>query len=204
MNTFEEFLPPETKCLSPIGEDVLITGIKKELLPDFVTAICRKPQAYTGHPFIIEAAIAFGGPIIEISPEPVLIRFANRIPLLYDQYADVSAKVIRSFNWRMYKVPENAKLAIITHIASTKVPYRTAGKESIADRLELEREIRLAIQFCARRLREFLSQVEREEKTAKRTSIFEKYMPYIAQFATKLSGEKNIPSIDFVSNGKQD
>jgi DNA topoisomerase-6 subunit B len=101
----------------------------------------------------------------------------------------------------MYKVPDNSKLAIITHIASTKVPYRTAGKESISDRPEIEREVRLAMQVCARKLRIYLSRVEREKRTAIRTSIFEKYMPYIAQFATRLSGSKNVPSTDFISQG---
>jgi DNA topoisomerase-6 subunit B len=201
MNNFEDFLSPETKCLSPIGEEVLMAGIQKELEPVFITAITRKPQAYTGHPFVVEVAFAYGGPIIEKSSEPVLYRFANRIPLLYDQYADVAAKVIRGFNWRMYKVPDNNQLAIITHIASTKVPYRTAGKESIADREEIEKEFKLAMQVCARKLRIYLSRIEREERTAKRTSIFVKYMPYIAEFATQLSGKKEVPPIDFVGKG---
>ncbi len=202
MNTFEDFLSPETKCLSPIGEEVLTAGIQKELEPDFITTVTRKPQAYSGHPFIVEVAMAFGGNIIERSSEPTLYRFANRIPLLYDQYADVCAKIIRTFNWRMYKVHDNSKLAIITHIASTKVPYRTAGKESISDREELEREVRLAMQVCARKLRVYLSRVEREERSKIRISIFEKYMPYIAQFATKLSGKKEVPSLDFVYENK--
>ena len=201
MNNFEEFLAPETKCLSPIGEEVLIAGIKKELQPDFVTAVTRKPQAYLGHPFVVEVAFAYGGNQIERTSEPILFRYANRIPLLYDQYADVSAKVIRGFNWRMYKVPDNNQLAIITHIASTKVPYRTAGKESISDQEELEKEVRLAMQVCARKLRIYLSRIEREERQAKRTSIFEKYLPYIAQFATRLGGKKEVPSTDFISLG---
>lgn len=201
MNSYENFLAPETKCLSPIGEEVLLAGIKKELEPNFMTAITRKPQAYSGHPFVVEVAFAYGGNNIERSNEPTLFRYANRIPLLYDQYADVSAKVVRTFNWRMYKVPDNAQLAIITHIASTKVPYRTAGKESIADREELEKEVRLAMQVCARKLRIYLSRIEREERQAKRTSVFEKYLPYIAKFATRLSGKKEVPSTDFVSSG---
>ncbi|NHJ47312.1 MAG: DNA topoisomerase VI subunit B [Asgard group archaeon] len=204
MNSYEDFLSPETKCLSPIGEEVLIAGINKELSPDFVSAITRKPQAFSGHPFVVEIAMAYGGPVIETSSEPSLFRYANRIPLLYDQYADVSAKVTRSFNWRMYKVPDNSKLAIITHIASTKVPYRTAGKESISDRPEIEREVRLAMQVCARKLRIYLSRVEREKRTAIRTSIFEKYMPFIAQFATRLSGSKNTPSVDFIAKGTKE
>ncbi|MFW9923709.1 MAG: DNA topoisomerase VI subunit B [Candidatus Thorarchaeota archaeon] len=202
MNTFEDFLAPETKCLSPIGEEVLIAGIKKELQPDFVTAVTRKPSAYQGHPFVVEVAFAYGGNIIEKTAEPMLFRYANRIPLLYDQYADVSAKVVRSFGWKMYKVSDNSPLAVITHIASTKVPYRTAGKESIADREELEREIRLAMQVCARKLRIHLSRIEREERQQKRTSIFEKYLPYIAKFATRLSGKSEMPPLNFISKIK--
>lgn len=203
MNNYEDFLSPETKCLSPIGEEVLIAGIKKELDPVFVSAVTRKPQAYSGHPFVVEVAFAYGGEHIEKSSEPTLYRYANRIPLLYDQYADVSAKVIRNFNWRSYKVPDSAPLAIITHIASTKVPYRTAGKESIADREELEKEVRLAMQVCARKLRVYLSRIEREERQARRESIFDKYLPYIAQFATKLSGKKKVPDFDEIIKSKK-
>jgi DNA topoisomerase-6 subunit B len=199
MNDYEDFLAPETKCLSPIGEDVLIAGIEKELNPDFVTAVTRSPEAYSGHPFIIEIAMAFGGEKIPKEADPTLYRFANRIPLLYDQYADVSAKVIRDINWRMYKVPDQSRFAIITHLASTKVPYRTAGKESIADREEIEHEIKLAMQYCARKLRVYLSKIERQERQARRASVFEKYMPYVAKFATRLSGKKKEPTIDFVS-----
>jgi DNA topoisomerase-6 subunit B len=101
-------------------------------------------------------------------------------------------------NWNLYKVPDNAPMAIITHIASTKIPYRTAGKESIADNEEIEKEIKLAIQQCARKLRIYLSRVQRQKKQARRQSIYQKYVPYIAQFATRLSGKKKIPSVSFI------
>lgn len=200
---FDDFLAPETKCLSPIGEEVLLAGVKKELKPDFASAVTRNPEAYSGHPFIVEVAMAYGGPKIEKSPDPTLYRFANRIPLLYDEYADVSAKVIRNFNWRLYKLPDTAPLAVITHIASTKIPYRTAGKESIADREELEHEIHLAMGVCARKLRVYLSKIEREKRKARRISVFDKYMPYIAKFATKLSGKKKVPPLDFVGSSSE-
>ncbi|MEA2070183.1 MAG: DNA topoisomerase VI subunit B [Asgard group archaeon] len=204
MNDYDDFLSPETKCLSPIGEDVLIAGVKKELEPDFVSAVTRKPEAYSGHPFIVEVAFAYGGDKIEKQSEPTLYRYANRIPLLYDEYADVSAKVIRSFNWRLYKVPDSARLAVITHIASTKIPYRTAGKESIADREELEHEIKLAMQVCARKLRIYLSKIERKKRKARRHSVYEKYLPYIAQFATKLSGHKKEPDLENILEKKDE
>jgi DNA topoisomerase-6 subunit B len=198
MNDYDGFLKPTTKCLSPITEKVLKAGIKKELQPDFFAAVTRKPQAYSGHPFIVEVAIGYGGPHLSKSNDIQLFRFANRIPLLYDEFSDVSAKVIRDMNWNLYKVPDHAPMAIITHIASTKIPYRTAGKESIANIEELEKEIKLAIQQCARKLRIYLSRVQRQKKQAKRQSIYQKYVPFIAQFATRLSGKKEIPSLSFM------
>ena len=79
------------------------TGILKELKPEFIAVSQRKPSTYAGHPFIVETAIAYGGDIPK-KDDIVVYRFANKIPLLYDEASDVSVRVIRSINWRRYKV----------------------------------------------------------------------------------------------------
>jgi DNA topoisomerase-6 subunit B len=195
MKRFTDFLPPDASCLSPLGEDLLRTGILKELKPEFTAVSQRKPATYAGHPFIIETAIAYGGEIPR-KDDIVVYRFANRIPLLYDEASDVSVRVIRSINWRRYKVSSGMPIAILVHLCSTKVPYKTVGKEFIADRPEVKAEVLNGIREVARRLQTFLAKREHVAKEKKRLSVFAKYLPKIARFSTDLAGKTQEPNIE--------
>ncbi|KPV62378.1 MAG: Type 2 DNA topoisomerase 6 subunit B [Candidatus Bathyarchaeota archaeon BA1] len=195
MGEFDRFLPPDTSCLSPIGEELLEAGILKEMKPDFVAVHQRKPSTYSGHPFIVETAIAYGGNVPK-KEDIVLYRFANRIPLLYDEASDVSWSIIKEINWRRYKVTPDMPIAVLVHICSTKVPYKTVGKEFIADRPEVKGEILNGIREVARQLQHFLTRREHAEKEKRRLATFSKYLPKIARFSTELSGEREPPDIN--------
>jgi DNA topoisomerase-6 subunit B len=194
LKKFREFLPPNASCLSPLGEKLLRAGILKELKPEFVAVHQRKPSTYAGHPFIIEVGIAYGGEIPK-KGSFLIYRFANRIPLLYDEASDVSVKVITSMNWRRYKVTPDMPIAILVHICSTKVPYKTVGKEFIADRPEVRREVANGLRRVARRLQRFLTRREHVDRERKRLGVFSKYLPKIAQFSTQLAGKEKQPDI---------
>jgi DNA topoisomerase-6 subunit B len=195
LRRFKDFLPPDASCLSPLGEELLKAGIQKELNPEFIAVHQRKPATYAGHPFIIEAGIAYAGEIPRRGSF-LVYRFANKIPLLYDEASDVSVKVITDMNWRRYHVSPDMPLAIVVHICSTKVPYKTVGKEFIADRVEVRREIANALREVARQVQLFLSKREHVDRERKRLGVFSKYLPKIAQFSTELAGKKNVPDIE--------
>lgn len=192
MKTYKGFLPPDAKCLSPLGEELLEAGIRKELNPDFVKVVQRPPSSYGGHPFIVEVGIAYGGNVPR-SEEIILYRFANKIPLLFDEYKDVSAKVIRSIKWSRYKIKPGMPIAIFVHLVSTNIPFKTAGKEFIADRPEIEVEIRRGILECARALMRFLQKKERVAREKLRLSIYEKFLPLIVRDITVLADEEKEP-----------
>ncbi|MGB9134921.1 MAG: DNA topoisomerase VI subunit B [Candidatus Bathyarchaeia archaeon] len=194
MKRFEEFRPPSAGCLSPLGEELLKAGILKELKPEFISICQRKPSTYSGHPFVIEAAIAYGGEVPK-KGDFVLYRFANRIPLLYDEASDVSYIVVKSMNWRRYRVTPEMSIAVLVHICSTKIPYKTVGKEFIADRPEVKKEILNGIREAARHLQRYLSKQEHVERDKRRLGIFVKYLPKIAKFATDLAGREKEPNI---------
>ncbi|WXG43402.1 MAG: DNA topoisomerase VI subunit B [Promethearchaeati archaeon SRVP18_Atabeyarchaeia-1] len=177
MEKYDKFLPPDPRCLSPIGEEILITGIKKELSPAFVTAVSRSPSVYGGHAFIVEVALAYGG---QIANGINLYRFSNRIPLLYDEGSDVTSKVSRELDWRRYHISQEMPIAIFIHLASTKIPYKTVGKEYIAEVDEIKREIDLGLKECARRLSIWLSKRERSEYVAKRLTMLRDFYAFIA------------------------
>jgi DNA topoisomerase-6 subunit B len=192
LHRYNGFLQPDASCLSPLGEEILMAGIKKELEPEFITTTTRPPSAYSGFPFIVEVGLAYGGKILPKGLK--LFRFANRIPLLYDEANDVVSKVLNEeIDWRRYKIPEDAPLAIITHVCSTKIPYKTVGKEYLADRPELERELKNAIREVLRKLSLYLSRKVSIEMDKRRFNIYGKYLPLIAKFSKELSGAKKLP-----------
>ncbi|MDG6979118.1 MAG: DNA topoisomerase VI subunit B [Nitrososphaerota archaeon] len=192
LQRFQEFLPPDASCLSPVGEQILSTGILKELEPEFSTVVARPPSSYSGFPFLVEVGLVYGGKVLE--PGRKLFRFANRIPLLYDESSDVSFRVLNEeIDWRRYHVPDEAPVAVITHICSTKVPYKTVGKEYIADRPEIEAEIRNAVREALRRLSLYLSKKGSMEAVQRKMNIYGKYLPLIARFSQELAGEKRPP-----------
>ncbi len=198
MRDFKSFLPPDSSCLSPLGEELLQAGIRKELNPEFLAVEQRGASAYSGFPFIIEVAIAYGGDVPN-SSNVGLYRFANRIPLLYDEASDISRIVINEqTNWRNYKVSTDMPVAVVVHICSTKIPYKTVGKEFIADRPEVAREIKNAISSVARKLAIFLTRKISVEHEKRRVDVFARYLPKIAKFSADLAGEQQKTESEYV------
>ncbi len=178
MKSFDKWRRPRPTTLSPIGEELLKEGVKNILRPSFVKAVTRPPSSYGGHPFIVEVAVAYGG---EIPPQdrPLVLRFANKMPLLYDEGVDVSRKVVDEIDWSVYKVKFPAPLAVITHVCSTKIPFKGVGKEAIADVPEVERELEIAIREAARRLRAYITRMERLHEIQKKEATIRRYMPEV-------------------------
>jgi DNA topoisomerase-6 subunit B len=197
---YEAFKRPDPSCLSPIGEELLENGIRKELgltKDDFLKVVTRAPSTYLGFPFIVEVAIATGKSIQrQFKGGTTIIRFANRIPLLFDESSGVIWKVVnRNIHWDTYKVTSDTPMVVVVHVCSTKIPYKTVGKEYMADQPAVEKEITNAIRTAARSLRLFISRSVRIAREKRRLDIFGKYLPKIAEFATKLSDKEEPPDI---------
>ena len=193
LQTYEGFRAPDPTCLAPLGAEPLEKGIDRFFEPDFKAVVQRTASAYSGFPFIIEMGIAYGGNIQSRGTK--VYRFANRIPLLYDEGSDVVLKVVNDTDWGRYKVKnDSAPMVVVSHICSTRVPYKTVGKENVADRPEIEKELRLALQFLSRKLSGYMSKKGQAEMAKKRANLYSKYLPLVAQFCTELSGNKKEPN----------
>lgn len=192
LQKFEEFLAPDPSCLAPLGEEPLSKGIMKFFNPEFAAVWQRNASAYSGFPFVVEMGIAYGG---DIPPTGLKVyRFANRIPLLYDEGSDVVLKIVNETEWSRYKIKGDPPLVIVSHICSTRIPYKTVGKENVADRPELEKELKNALQYLARKLAVHMSRQGAADMAKKRANLYSKYVPLIAQFATELAGKKKEPN----------
>ncbi len=194
MKEFEGFLPPDARCLSPLGPDLMEAGIKRVLNPEYVAVNERPPSSYSGHPFIVECGAAYGGSVPKTDGF-LLYRYANRIPLLYDAYSDVSFKVVQSVNWSRYKLRPTMPVAFFIHVVSTKIPFKTLGKEYIAAIPEIEHEIKLGLMECGRMLARYLRRKERIERQDRRMDHYRRYLPLILRDITELGGYKRKPAL---------
>ncbi len=191
---------PSTDCLSPIGSESVEKGLKKEVMPEFVTAITRPPTVYAGRPFQIEVGIAYGGNIDKEGAIQIY-RFANKMPLLYDQSACAITKAIIQTDWKRYGLNQSGggmpsgPVAISVHLASVWVPYTSEGKEAIASYPEIIKEIKLAIQEAGRKLGMFLSARHREHMLREKASIFQRYAEDLVAALANLT-EKPIAEIN--------
>ena len=180
-----KIISPPTDCLSPIGQHELEKGLKKEIDAEFFATITRPASVYRGNPFIIEAGIAYGGrQTAEGSAR--LLRYANRVPLLYQQSACAVTKSVTSTLWRNYGLQQSANslpvgpITILIHIASVWVPFTSESKEAIAHYPEIIKEIKLALQECGRKLSVYVHKKKRIFAESKKRSYIETYIPHVA------------------------
>ncbi len=185
-----KLMRPPTDCLAPIGEAAILAGLQKEVSADFYTALTRAPEVYRGNPFQVEAGLAYVTPGAHpalSAEEPVrILRFANKVPLLYMAGACAILKAATSVNWKNYGLtqPRGAlpigPLVILVHIASVWVPFTSESKEAIAHYPEIIREITFALQECGRRLAVHLSRRRRQAEMERKKNYIELYLPHLA------------------------
>jgi len=200
-----KIMAPSTDSVIPIGEENILRGLQSVVKADFYTAVSRPPAVYRGNPFIIEAGLAYGKPSEETPPQLTLgetagsvelgeedtgelvrlLRFANRVPLLYQQSACSMYRAMVTTNWRSYGLSQSqgalptGPVVVMIHMASVWVPFTSESKEAVAHYPEIIKEIKLAVQECGRRLSRYLNRQRREHDESKKRSYIERYIPHI-------------------------
>ncbi len=208
-----KIMAPPTNCLSPIGERAILSGLYQQIKGEFYTAVSRPPAVYRGNPFVIEAGLAYGRgpeqnggqekkaiPLAEGEGEQDdhglarLIRYANRVPLLYQPAACAIHKSVLDTTWRNYGVAQSrgalpgGPMVIFVHMASVWVPFTSESKEAIAEYDEVRKEITLALRECGRRLGAFLRRREQAQSEDRRRNIFELYIEEVVESCNRLKG----------------
>ena len=199
-----KIMAPQTDCLSPIGDTLIKKGLMHVLdglRPDYyATPVSRSPKSVNGNPFIVEAGIVYGGEIPS-DEQVTILRFANRVPLLYQQGACAITKAISEVDWRRYGLEQRGgkgipfgPAIILVHVASTKVPFTSEGKEAIASFAELQTEIEQALRLCARNLKSHLNKMDRKTKTGTKFQIVQELIPAIAKKSSDMLN-KPVPDL---------
>jgi DNA topoisomerase-6 subunit B len=216
------FQQANTDHLSPIGEQILTTGMTseytiistKETVPKEASSMTeiQRPQitvkilkpalaAYASRtcvinnrPTIVECGIAYGGDI----PSFKLYRFANKIPLLYDEGSDVAREVVSEVEINKMGITKKEAKAqfangeaksdravellpihIFFHICSTKIPYKTAGKESIASEGELKKHMKYCLSELYRKVSAQIRKELRMKEAQGRLNLYKYYIPLV-------------------------
>jgi DNA topoisomerase-6 subunit B len=205
---------PPTDCIAPIGEDLILRGLEKEIEADFYVSATRPPAVYRGNPFQVEVGIAYGKPggvglevteagritkkkkradpktahedLVADADEPIrVLRFANRVPLLYQQSGCAVTKAVIQTNWRSYGLSQSrgalpvAPMVVLIHIASVWVPFTSESKEAIASYPEILKELKLGLQECGRKLGTHIRKGKRLKHEFEKRTYIEKYIPHI-------------------------
>lgn len=173
-----KFDDPSGDCLSPAGEYNLRLGIIKELHPDMVATYSGSAQVFEGHPFIVEAGVSVGGK--DVKQGLNIFRFANRIPLLFEQGGDVVTRTaLKRISWNNYKINQTQdKIGVFVSIVSTKIPFKGTGKEYIGDDIsEIASAVKSAIQQCCIQLKSKIVKKMQAREQQERKRNLSKYIP---------------------------
>jgi DNA topoisomerase-6 subunit B len=195
---------PSAEALSPIGSVLIKRGLRNvlgELRPEFYAPpISRPPKVRGGAPFLVEVGLVYGGALPPDQPIQ-LLRFANRVPLLFQQGACAITAAVESIDWRRYGLEQRGGAGLpvgpcilLVHVGSTRLPFTSESKEAIAEDPEILRELQLALQAVARHLKTHISRKVRREFASEKFTIIQRILPRIAEKASGLVG-KPVPDL---------
>ena len=187
-----KLLNPPTSCLSPIEELLIKKGLSKTIDSKFVTTMTRVPSVTQGNPFQVEVGLIFGDGMAADKPVEIL-RFANRVPLMYQQGGCLLTKAIESVDWRQYGLDQaggrgvpKGPAAILVHLASTNVQFTSEAKEALSDNETVMEEARKAMLEMGRGLRKHLEKQKKMGKTKEKFELINDIIPAIAEKSAAL------------------
>jgi len=198
-----KWIAPATDSVKPIGKEQIEKSLKNIIAPEFVVVSERSPKIYKGGiPFMVEAALAYGGgagkkAAGDLSSSEV-IRYANRAPLLFDNSGCAIMEAVKAIDWKRYKLKnfEEEPLSVFVNISSVYVPYTSAGKQAISNDEEIVQEIKNAIMEAARDLQAYLSGIRRDHDRKERRKAILRYVSQLSHDLPDLAGKGKAGEIE--------
>jgi DNA topoisomerase-6 subunit B len=183
------FISPPTDVLIPINEQHLEKALENILKPEFKSVLTRPPAIYHGGvPFIVEVALAYGGKAgitvaegQQLDNRMEIMRFANRVPLLFDTGGCGITKAIQDIEWKRYGLQLDLPLTVLVNFTSIHVPYTGAGKQAVIDDDDIIKEIRLALMDAGRKLGLYVSGKRKKSESEARLKSLMRYVDPIAE-----------------------
>ena len=190
---------PPTDCLSPIEDLLIKKGLSKAIDSRFVSTVTREPRVTNGNPFQVEVGLIFGGDLPGDQPIQIL-RFANRVPLMYQQGGCLLTKALESVDWKRYGLDHpggrgipKGPAAVLIHLASTNVQFTSEAKEALSDNVDVFDEIRLAMLEVGRGLRNHLKKQKQKAKAQEKFELVNIILPEIHDKAISILEVEPVP-----------
>ena len=194
-NPAVKWIAPATDSVKPIGKEQIEKSLQNILAPQFVVVTERSPKIFKGGiPFMVEAAIAYGGGAGKQAGNTFsseVIRYANRAPLLFDNSGCAIMEAVKAMDWKRYKLKnfDEEPISVLVNISSVYVPYTSAGKQAISNEEEIVQEIKNAIMEAARELQRYLSGIHREKERGERKKAILRYVTQLSKDLPELAGK---------------
>ena len=188
-----KWIAPETDAIVPIGKEQIEKSFKNILNPEFLVVTERSPKVYRGGvPFMLEAAIAYGGGITTADKKGEIMRFANRVPLLFDAGGCAITETVKSIDWNRYKLKnfEEEPIVVLVNFVSVHVPYTGAGKQAIAHEEDISDEIKNAVMEAARNIQRYISGKRHVHEMEGKKKAIERYIEQLSGDLSDLAGVK--------------
>ena len=191
-----KLLNPPTDCLSPIEDLLIKKGLSKAIDSRFASTVTRETRVTQGNPFQIEVGLVFGGDLVSDSPIEIL-RFTNRVPLMYQQGGCLLTKAVESVDWKRYGLDQpggrglpKGPAAVLIHLASTNVQFTSEAKEAVAVNEEVLGEIRRALMEVGKGLRNHLKKSSQRKKAQEKFELINVILPEISQKTSQILGRE--------------
>ncbi len=189
-----KWIAPATDSLVPIGREQIEVSFRNIFNPDVLIVTERSPKVYRGGiPFMIEVGIAYGGGLVSAGKKGEVMRFSNRVPLLFDTGGCAITETIKAMDWGRYDLKnfDEEPVAVLVNLVSVHVPYTSAGKQAISNEEDVMEEIKLAIMEASRGVQKFISGKRRAHDIATKKKLIGRYVQQLSKDLASLSGDKS-------------
>lgn len=187
-----KWIAPATDSLVPIGKEQIEASFRNIFNPELLVVTERSPKVYRGGiPFSVEVGIAYGGGVKEAGKKGEVMRFANRVPMLFDISGCAITDVVKNIDWSRYNLRDfdEAPIVVLVNFVSVYVPYTSAGKLAIATEEDIENEIRYSVMEASRGIQKYISGRKRESEIATKKKVISRYVPQLASDLASLTGK---------------
>lgn len=185
-----KWIAPALDSLVPIGKEQIEASFTNIMNPELLIVTERKPKVYRGGiPFMIEVGIAYGGGVAAAQKKGEVMRFANKVPLLFDTGGCAITQTIKEMDWKRYNIRnfEEEPIAVLINLVSVHVPYTSAGKQAVSHEEDVMIEIKNSLMEASRGIQRHISGKKKAHEIATKRKVISRYTHQLAVDLAKLA-----------------
>jgi DNA topoisomerase-6 subunit B len=141
---------------------------------------------------MVEVGIAYAGGVKAANKKGEVMRFANKVPLLFDAGGCAITETVKSIDWKRYNIKnfDEEPIAVLVNVVSVHVPYTSAGKQALATEEDLMAEIKFALMEASRGIQKFISGRKKANEIATKKKVVSRYIEQLSSDLASLTGQK--------------